>query len=266
MLLPETYPPRLLELKTIRLRKETGNPLLRSKYDKGQTRAQLFRSSIMRPMKMLLRSPIVGIISLFLAVAYSYMYLMFTTFTDVFGTTYHFNPGEAGLTYLGMGVGSLAGQYTLDFFMKRHFKERLDRNGKLHPEDQLPPLIVAGLLLPIGLCWYGWSMEYKVHWIVPILGTAICGISITFFFLAVQTYLVEAYTVYAASALAANTLVRCIFGLTIPLAGPELYNRLGLGWGNTLLAFLALMVVPAGLWLLKYGERIRKDPRFIPEL
>ena len=250
----------------MRLRKETGNPLLRSKHDKGQTPAQLFRLSIMRPTKMLVGSPIVGIVSLFLAIAYSYMYLLFTTFTSVFETTYGFNAGEAGLSYLGLGIGSLVGQYTLDVFMKWYRKKQLLKNGKLQPEDQLPPLIIAGLLLSIGLFWYGWSLEYKVHWIVPIIGTSVCGIGITFFFVAVQTYLVEAYTIYAASALAANTVVRCVFGVTIPLAGPHLYNRLGLGWGNTLLGFLALIVAPASLWLLKYGERIRNSPRFMPKL
>ena len=250
----------------MRLREETDNPLLRSKYDKCQTPAQLFRLSIMRPTKMLVRCPIVGIVSLFLAIAYSYMYLLFTTFSSVFETTYGFNAGEAGLSYLGLGIGSLVGQYALDLLMKWYAKKQLANNGKLQPEDQLPPLIVAGLLLSIGLFWYGWSMEYKVHWIVPITGTSFCGIGITFFFVSVQTYLVEVYTIYAASALAANTVVRCVFGVTIPLAGPHLYNKLGLGWGNSLLGLLALTVVPASLWLLKFGERIRKNPKFKPKL
>ncbi|OCL12150.1 polyamine transporter 1 [Glonium stellatum] len=264
--LRETYPPRLLELKATRLRRETGNPLLRSKYDTGQTPTQLFRYSIMRPTKMLVRSPIVGIVSLFLAIAYSYMYLLFTTFTDVYEKTYGFNVGEAGLSYLGLGSGFLIGQYTQNLFMKWHMKKQLTKNGKLQPEDQLPPLIVGGFMLSIGLFWYGWSVEYKAHWIVPVIGTSICGIGITYFFLVVQTYLVDAYTLYAASALAANTVVRCVFGVTVPLAGPALYKRLGLGWGNTLLGFLALIVAPASLWLLKYGEQIRNNPRFMPKL
>ena len=250
----------------MRLRRETGDPLLRSKYDKGQAPAKLFRLSIIRPSKLIMRSPIVGIVSLFLAIAYSYMYLMFTTFTDVFEKAYGFNAGEAGLSYLGLGIGSLVGQYTLDLFMKNHLKRQLAKHGKVRPEDQLPPLVVAGLLLSIGLFWYGWSLEYKAHWIVPIIGTSVCGIGITFFFLAIQTYLVEAYTIYAASALAANTLIRCVFGVTIPLAGPHLYHRLGFGWGNSLLGFLALLVAPASLWLLRYGEGIRNNPRFIHKL
>ena len=266
MLLPETYPPRLLEVKAMRLRKETGDLSLRSKYDKGYTPAQLFRLSIIRPSKMLVRCPTIGIVSLFLAIAYSYMYLMFTTLTNVFETSYEFNAGEAGLSYLGLGIGSLVGQYTLDIFMSRHLKKQLARNGRIRPEDQLSSLVVAGLLLSVGLFWYGWSVEYQVNWIVPILGTSVCGIGIALFFLAIQTYLVEAYTIHAASALAANTFVRCVFGVTIPLAGPPLYQKLGYGWGNSLLGFLALSVIPASLWLLRYGEGIRENPRFMPDL
>jgi MFS family permease len=250
----------------MRLRKETGNPRLRSRYDQGQSASELFRLAILRPTRMLVFCPIVGIVSLFLAIAYSYMYLMFTTFTDVFEETYGFNVGEAGLAYLGLGIGFLIGQYTLDIFQKWHNNKRLAKSKELQPEDRLPPLIVAACLLAIGLFWYGWAAEYKVHWIVPIMGTSMCGIGITYFFLAVQTYLVDAYTLHAASVLAANTVVRCIFGVTIPLAGPALYNRLGLGWGNTLLGSLALTVVPASLWLLRYGERIRNNPRFMLKL
>lgn len=266
LFLPETYTPRLLYLKAARLRRATGNQSLRSKYDKGQTPMQLFCLAIIRPAKMLVCSPIVVIVSLFLAIAYSYMYLMFATFNDVFTETYGFDPGQVGLSYLGLGIGCLLGQYILDIFMMRYMKRQLARNGRLRPEGQLIPLPAAGLILSAGLIWYGWSMEYKVHWIVPILGTSVCGIAITFFFLAVQTYLVEVYTIYAASALAANTAIRCAFGVTVPLAAPHLYDRLGLGWGNSLLGFLALTVVPASIWLLRYGERIRSNPRFMPEL
>lgn len=266
--LPETYPPRLLELKARRLRKETGNPLLRSKYDKGQneTPAQLFRLSINRPTKILLRSPVVVIISLLLAITYSYMYLMFATFTEIFEATYGFNAGQAGLCYLGLGLGCLIGQYTLDVFMGLYTRKKLAKNGSLQPEDQLLPLVIAGVLLPAGLFWYGWSIEYETHWILPIIGTGVCGIAITYSIIAVQIYLVEAYTIYAASALAANTLIRCVFGLTIPLAAPPLYRRLGFGWGNSLLGFLALIIVPGSLCLLKYGGRIRSCPKYVPDL
>ena len=43
----------------------------------------------------------------------------------------------------------------------------------------------------------------------------------------------------------------------LPLAGPKMYDVLGLGWGNSLLAFLALAMVPVPVLLMVHGEKMR---------
>lgn len=78
----------------------------------------------------------------------------------------------------------------------------------------------------------------------------------------IQLYLVDAFTIYAASALAANTVLRSLVGAILPLAGRQMYMTLGLGWGNSLLAFIALAMCPIPLIFYKYGERIRTSHRF----
>ena len=80
--------------------------------------------------------------------------------------------------------------------------------------------------------------------------------------LPIQTYLVDAFTKHAASALAAASVLRSVVGAFLPLAGPKLYSSLGLGWGNSLLAFIAVAFCPLPWFLFKYGERIRTSPRF----
>lgn len=77
------------------------------------------------------------------------------------------------------------------------------------------------------------------------------------FFLVTFAYLVDAFTVYAASAIAANTVLRSLGGTFIPLAGPSIYQALGLRWGNSLLAGLALGFTPALAFLYVCGEEIR---------
>jgi hypothetical protein len=69
---------------------------------------------------------------------------------------------------------------------------------------------------------------------------------------------VDAFTLYAASALAANTLTRSVMAAVLPLAGPKMYKVLGLGWGNSLLAFLALAMIPVPCLLMLHGEKMRK--------
>jgi len=76
-------------------------------------------------------------------------------------------------------------------------------------------------------------------------------------FMAVSMALIDTFTLYAASALAANTVARSVFGAVLPLCGLRMYKVLGLGWGNSMLGFIALPLIPAAFLILKYGEVIR---------
>jgi MFS family permease len=266
--LRETYHPTLLHRKAVQLQKTTGKPHT-SIYKQEQGRSSpgyIIRTSISRPLKLLFLSPIVSSISLFCSLAYSYMYILFTTFTSVFMNIYGFNAGEAGLAYLGLGLGFAVGQLTVGYFSDRHMQRQKARYGVMRPEDRLPPMVVGVFLIPVGLVWYGWSAEARTHWIVPIVGTFFVGVGIYYVTLVTQVYLVDAFTIYAASAVSAESSLRSVFGAVLPLAGPPLYARLGMGWGNTLLAFVAAAFAPTSFLLIRYGEKIRTNPRFQPKL
>ena len=117
-------------------------------------------------------------------------------------------------------------------------------------------------MIPIGLFIYGWTAYYHVHWIVPIIGTSLVGLGLLFTFMPIQTYLVDAFTLYASSAIAANTVLRSLMGAMLPLAGRKMYQTLGLNWGNSLLAFIALAMCPIPWVFYRWGERIRMSERF----
>jgi hypothetical protein len=80
--------------------------------------------------------------------------------------------------------------------------------------------------------------------------------------MASTTYLIDAYGVYAASALAATTLLRSLGGALLPLAGGPMFSMLGMGWGSSVLAFIAVVMIPVPIILLKYGEHIRQKSLF----
>lgn len=172
----ESYAPTLLKRKTKRLIKETGNQDLRSQLDSGLSPKELFKLSIVRPTKMLIFSPIVLILSLFVAIVYGYLYLLFTTITGVFEGQYHFSQGSVGLTYLGIGIGSLLGLFILGASSDRILKHLTAKHGVTKPEFRLPPLIPGAICVPIGLFWYGWTAETNQHYILPIAGTMFVGI------------------------------------------------------------------------------------------
>lgn len=77
-----------------------------------------------------------------------------------------------------------------------------------------------------------------------------------------QTYLVDAFTVYAASVSAASTVFRSLVGALLPLAGNGMYDALGLGWGTSVLGFIAVAFIPMPLFFWRYGERIRESKFF----
>ncbi|OAA63486.1 cycloheximide resistance protein [Niveomyces insectorum RCEF 264] len=260
--LPETYAYVLLQRKTRRLVKATGNLRLRSKLDSGRTAREHFAFSIGRPLKMLC-VPVVFLQSLYAAVVYGYLYLCFTTFPAVFGDQYGFGTGPAGLVSLGFGVGSLIGIVFCGAVSDRQSAHLAKKHGgERKPEYRLPLMIMSSALIPVGLFWYGWSAEAKVHWMVPIIGTGFLGCGVIVTYMASTLYLIDAYTVYAASVTASGTILRCLIATVLPLAGSSMYDRLGFGWGNSLLGFIAVAFMPLPVVFYVYGERIRKTKRF----
>lgn len=259
----ESYHATILARKAARLRKETGNPNLRSKLALPIPPKEVFIRSIVRPMKMLFFQPIVLLMSLYVAVNYGILYLFFTTITFVFEGQYHFSSGAVGLSYLGTGVGLIVGMAVLGVMSDKIIKKKQVK-GNAKPEHRLPLILTlpGSILLPIGVFIYGWTTDKHVHWIVPIIGTAFIGLGNITGMMTIQTYLVDAFTVHAASAIAANTVLRSIFGAFLPLAGLDMYDALGLGWGNSLLGFIALALIPVPVFFRFYGERIRTNPKF----
>ncbi|KAK1757152.1 bicyclomycin resistance protein [Echria macrotheca] len=253
----ESYAPVLLQRKTERLRKETGNDLLRSKLDAGLSAQDYFKRGIIRPLKLLTKSPMCIIFAIYISIMYGYLYLMFTSISYVFTGNYGFSTSIVGLVFLGLGIGSLTGLFFFGAVSDRTMK-RLKAEGKdLKPEARLTMMPLAAFLLPAGFFIYGWTAEKHVHWIVPILSHIPIGFAMVVSFMAISMALVDTFTLYAASALAANTVARSVFGAVLPLCGLQMYKTLGLGWGNSLLAFISLPLIPGSFLILKYGETLR---------
>ncbi|KAJ6013590.1 hypothetical protein N7540_008181 [Penicillium herquei] len=264
-IVPETHAPTLLERKAARLRKETGNMGYNSRLDDGILAKQRFLQSFLRPSKMLLFSPIVASMCIYIAVLYGLLYILFTTFTEVFEGQYGFSAGTSGLSFLGSGVGMLFGLLYAAILSDRMIRLRIQRNEEPQPEDRLPwyLTIPGSLSVPAGLFIYGWSTDKHVHWIVPEIGNAVTGFGMIVTLMGIQTYLVDAFTRHAASAIAACTVLRSLAGGLLPLCGLKLYDKLGLGWGNTLLAFIALGVSPIPFLFNMFGAQLRARSRVL---
>lgn len=140
-------------------------------------------------------------------------------------------------------------------YIFRYLQGRSD--VEITPESRVPYLIFGVILLPVGLFWYGWAAEGGMHWALVDVGAAIftCGTFITGS--AVNAYLIDEFK-HAASASAAARMLSNVFGFAFPIFAPQLFNKLGYGWGNSLMAFVFIVVglpCPVILWL--WGANLR---------
>ncbi|PNP60175.1 hypothetical protein THARTR1_00199 [Trichoderma harzianum] len=268
-LVPETYHPILLRNKARKMRKDTGDDRWLAPLEKTQkTVAQAMVTSLLRPFQLLIFEPMCLSLCIFTAILLGILYLFFGAFPLVFGKNHGFNLWQIGLTFVGIGVGMVLGMLTdpVWFRIRARLMAKLEQEtgvpGGSEPEFRLPSAIVGSVLVPIGIFMFGWTTYASVHWIVPIIGSAIFGLGNLLVFSSVFTFLVDAYPMYAASALAANAFVRCSFAAVFPLFGTQMYNTLGYQWASSLLAFLTVAMMPFPYLFFKYGKKIRSKSRF----
>jgi MFS family permease len=254
----------LLERKAARIRKETGCPDYQSKLKRQGTPKEVFVAAIIRPARMFVLSPIVTLTCIYIAALYGFLYILFTTYTFVYEELYDFSSRGAGLSFIAGGVGNMMGLAFSGYLSDKIVRRQTNQGKPNRPEDRLNLMLTvpSTLSLPVGIIIYGWTADKHVHWIVPMIGTGIMGFGMIGVLMVIQTYLVDSYTRYAASVTAANTVLRSLLGALLPLCGLQLYDALGIGWGNTLLGLIMLALAPVSWLLYKYGERIRNSPRF----
>ncbi|RYP60729.1 hypothetical protein DL771_010405 [Monosporascus sp. 5C6A] len=197
----ETFAPALLARKAARMRKETGNPDLHTKWQKpDRIFTKLALGAIARPFMLLTTQPILQVFALYIAYVFGLTYLALSTFPILWTTQYGMSISIAGLNYLALAIS-----YILD------------------------------------------------------TGIAIFGAGVKFALQCTQLYALDVYPSYAASASAASMFVRSLAGFAFPLFAPYLYLSPHFGWGNTLLALIALVLgVPAPFILWYFGPSLRR--------
>jgi len=264
LVIPETYAPVLLRQRANRLSKATGKVYRTyQEKDKKVEIKQLFKTALGRPWVLLFKEPIVFLLSLYLAIIYATLYMLFGAFPIVFQQVRGWSPGVGGLAFLGVLVGFMIALLYTIFVENPRYAKKLSSEGWLPPEQRLPPAIIGGILLPIGLFSFAWTAApARIHWIAPIICSAPFGCGMVLVFLSVFNYLIDSYLLYAASVLAANSVLRSLFGVGFPLFVSPMFANLGVNWAVTLIAFLALACAPLPVACFIYGPRIRRLSKF----
>ncbi|KAL2259888.1 hypothetical protein VTK26DRAFT_6272 [Humicola hyalothermophila] len=264
---PETYAPVLLRRRAEKLSEMTGKVYV-SKMDliKKTSRSEQVKTALLRPWVLLFREPIVFLTSIYLAIVYGTLYLMFAAFPIVFQRGRGWSAGIGGLAFIGVAVGMLAAVVYSILDNRRYMRvAAASPGGVAPPEARLPLAIVGSVLLPVGLFWFAWTNGPEIHWIVPIVASGFFAAGLVAVFLSLLTYMMDSYTVFAASVLAANSVLRSLFGAAFPLFTANMYEDLGLHWASSVPAFLALACMPFPFLFYLYGARIRAKCKYAAE-
>ncbi|KAF4549272.1 Caffeine resistance protein-like protein 3 [Elsinoe fawcettii] len=257
--LPETSQSNILFRKMRRIQKITGNdkvtcePVLMGESMTGKDIAMMV---LVRPITLNFQEPMVFACNLYIALIYGLLYIWFESFPLTFLQLYRFPEGTFGLTYLGILAGALI---TIGpFFAYLYFiqEKQFDENGNIQPEKRMIPAMFGGFAIPICLFWFGWSAG-RTHWIMPIIGSGFFSIGAFCLFNSILSYLGDAYPNNVASVYAGNDLFRSAFGAGFPLFATAMYNKLGIDWASSTLAFISIAFIPIPFVLYKYGRTLR---------
>jgi MFS family permease len=265
--IPETYQPVLLVRKAERMRKETGD----SRYyapkeaNKPDMRRRLYNIVAM-PFKILFLEPMLIAIVVYQSFLYGCIYILFEAYPIVFTQGHNMNAGVSGLMYLPVSIGGVIGVLIFIIFYNPRYDRYVEEYApaRVPPEARLEVTLLGAPLFAIAFFWFGWTSFPSISFWSPLFAGGLLGFSIFLIFLSLINYTVDAYLFAAASALAASTVSRSIFGAVFPLFARQMFDSLNPQWASTLLGFVAAAMIPIPIVLRRYGAYLRSKSRFAP--
>ncbi|USW50547.1 Putative major facilitator superfamily, MFS transporter superfamily [Septoria linicola] len=256
----ETRHSVILRKRAAKIRKETGDESINvAEEHRRKGFWEILKVTQTRPFRFLFAEPVVQFCALYNGYLYGISFLFNGAFNLVFGKMGHgLDVLQVGLCFLGILGGITIGPISNIFQEKFYQRRRLQADGKNIPEARLRMGQIAGVTFPIALFWSAWTTYTSIHPAVPVVASALWGWSFYTLILMTYQYTEDAYKQYSASALAGLGLIRNVAGGGFPLFGNQMFENLGYQWAASVLAFLALVMIPIPFVLSRYGERLRR--------
>ncbi|KAI1300633.1 MFS transporter [Xylaria venustula] len=261
----ETYKVAVLRRRAARLRKETGNPKLRTVFDmddRKSSRHKIWECAV-RPAIVLSGSSVLQVLSLHGAVSFSYYYVFSTTLPDILQQLYGLSASASGLAFLSFSIGSIISVMFLNVLLDRiYIKLREQHKGTGAPEFRLPVGIVGAFVLPLSLAAYGWASQMRLPLPVLLFVVGVLGTALILVYLPLNAYVVDAFGLYAASGMTAIIVTRCLMSTLLPLATDPLVRKFGWGPGVSILGGIGLLIAPIPIFVFRYGSRWRQLSKY----
>lgn len=230
------------------------------------------RDAVLRPAILLADSFVLAALAVYGAVLFSYFYVMSVSLPDILENRYGFSSAATGSSFLVFSTGAFCSVVVCNRYLDPIYRHLTNTRGRISPEDgvtrigrpefKLPLTTFCGLLLPLTVAAYGWSAELVLPLPCLLLAVSFMGASMLLSFIPLAAYVVDAFGLYAASAMTGVIVTRCLCGTFLPLAVAPLVAAFGYGWGFMVLAGVCLVVTPVPFAVYMYGEQWRQLSKY----
>lgn len=266
--LHETRALAILRTKAKRMRKEGKKAQTVEESDPTPLHQVLIKS-VQRPIYMLFTESVVFVATIWAGFSLGTIYLFTQSIEQVYGELYGWNTIQAGYVQSAIVVGEILGTglpLASNHWHHASAAHNTEVPGTSVPEARLYPAIIGGSVgVTGGMFVYGWAAYPNIHWMVVTVGLAMVGFGTTAVVVSIANYLIDAYSKYAASALAAVGLVENAAIAFLPLAASAMYTNLGFHWASTLLGCASLMLAATPFLVITWGREIRARSPFMKE-
>lgn len=258
--LKETYAAVVLAEKAAKLRAFTKNHAIHAKHDEAELDLRkIIHDSILRPIKMLASEPVLLLVTVYMSFIYGLVYALVEAYPYIFATTYKWKPGPAALPCVAFVIGVVLACSFILLQQPRYLKKLKANNDVAIPEWRLDPPLIGAPIFTIGIFWLAWTgFTDTVHWIVPTIAGVLIGFGCLCIFLPCFNYIVDTYLPLAASAVAANIIMRSAMAAGFPLFTKQMFHNLGIQWAGTLLGCLAAVMIPIPFVFRRIGPTLRR--------
>lgn len=228
------------------------------------------RTQLVRPIHMLFTEPIVTLVCTYNGFLFGLIYLFVVASPWVYENYYDFGVTGQSLSFLGLIIGAIIAPFPLIVLDHYLYQPRLKRYQQQHgtgdgfpAENRLFGALVGSFIQPATLFGFAWTARSSIHWIVPMLFQCLSMTVSILIYVSVQLFMMDTYgALYGASAAGAAMFTRYFISAAFPLFALQLYQRLGVGWATSLLAFCTLAMAPIPWLFWRCAGRLREGTKY----
>ncbi|KAG9771081.1 MFS general substrate transporter, partial [Aureobasidium melanogenum] len=264
-MIPETVP-AVIQRKTNKASSPTSEKAPVAEEDHRSWRSILLKvtEAVRRPMYMLFTEPVLLAFTIWASFMIGTVYMFTQSVGQVFSALYGWTTYQIGYVQSAVVIGEIIGCLSISAYTKFISARNGGASQQPIPETKLY-LSVFGSFVGVtgGMFIYAWTSYAWIPWIAPTIGLAMVGYGANLVIAAISDYIMDVYSKYAGSAMAAIVFGENLFAALLPLSTYTMYRNLGFQWASTLLAFIALVVSFAPVCLLKWGPTLRAKSPFM---